>query len=220
VFCGCVLPSHSEEKINRSKSALGQVANDCNQDTQFKRFKQFLPTDFCMPPGFIVYDVFEENDVDLNLDGYPDRLIKYYRKKWSCADTVFLSVYFMQKDSTFKLAKTFKNLYTPLVESFSDLTWLVKNCQQDNMSEYAWENIMWVRFANGLIIVPFAVDLSTGFDFYFSYDVNRKNWFLTKEHRWTIPDGGFERIYDKDAVSTTENLSIDNFRINKYLNRR
>jgi hypothetical protein len=203
-----------------AKCGFGQAATHCNQDTEFKRFKKFLPSDFCMRSGFVVYDVFEETHVDLNLDGYPDRLIKYYKRKWNCADTVFLSVYFMQKDSTFKLAKTFNNLYTPLVESFSDLTWIINNCQEDNMSQYAWENIMWVRFENGLVIVPFAVDLNTGFDFYFSYDINRKNWFLTKEHSWIIPDGGFEPTYDKAPVSAKENLSIDNFRINKYLNHR
>jgi hypothetical protein len=64
-----------------------------------------------------------------------------------------------------------------------------------------------------------AIDLWNGLDFYFEYDLNRKNWYLTKQQRWYIPDGGYEIKYsDKSIIENVKNgICIDDFRIKDYL---
>ncbi|MDX9694677.1 MAG: hypothetical protein RBT49_02705 [Bacteroidales bacterium] len=199
----------------RFTPAQTQIA-DCNRSTNYKEYKSLLPIGFCMPEGYWAVDVFE---ADINSDDKQDRLIKYYKKDWKCADTIFLAVFFRLNDTTFKYAKTFSNLYTPLVENYSNLSWLVENCTNEYMSTYAWENQMWLRFEKGVIIVPFAINEGNGFDFYFTYDTYRKNWYLTQQQRWYIQDNEYERKYLPDSkIEKVENgISINSFRIKDYL---
>lgn len=189
---------------------------DCNRSTNYKEYKSLLPKNFCMPEGYWAVDVFE---ADINSDDKQDRLIKYYKKEWKCADTIFLAVYLGLNDTTFRYIKTFSNLYTPLVESFSDLTWLVEHCTDEYMSTYSWENQMWLRFEKGLIIVPFAINDGNGLDFYFTYDHISKNWYLTQQQDWYIPDGEYERKYapEGNVEKVEDGICIDAFRIKDYL---
>jgi hypothetical protein len=197
-------------------SGCSQSTDTCNKTTNYKKFESLLPKDFCMPDGYWVVDVF---DADINNDERKDRLIKYYRKDWKCADTVFLAIYLSENNSALKYEKTLANLYTPMVREFTDLEWLVKNCADKYISQYAWDNQMWVRFEKGQIIVPFAIDLWNGLDFYFEYDPRRKNWYLSKQRKWFIPEGEYEIKYapDSQIESVVNGKSIDDFKIKDYL---
>lgn len=171
---------------------------------------------FCMPEGYWAVAVFE---ADINSDDKQDRLIKYYKMDWKCADTIFLAIFIRLNDTTLNYTKTFSNLYTPLVESYSDLSWLVANCSNEYMSTYAWENQMWLRFEKGVIIVPFAINEGNGLDFYFKYDTFRNNWYLTQQQRWYIQDGEYEKKYAPDSKieKLERGICIDEFRIKNYL---
>ncbi len=193
------------------------IDTGCNRTVNFKEYSSLLPEGFCMPEGYWAVDIYE---ADVNKDEKQDRIIKYYKKNWNCGDTIFLSVYFSKNDSTYKFIKTFSNLYTPLIRESMDIPWILENCvMPDSVARYAWQNSMWLLFENGFIIVPFAVDLWTGYDFYFEYDKVRKNWYLTKQQEWFIPDGEYERKYAPDSkIDKVENgICIDDFRIKDYL---
>jgi len=191
--------------------------SDCNRTVNFKEYLSRLPSNFCMPNGYSVARIFNE---DINADGIMDRLIKYYKIDWKCADTIFLAVFFGETDTTFTHYKTYSNLYTPMVEqSFKDIEWLVNNCKDDFISLYAWDNQMWLRFSKGQILIPFAVNLWNGYDFYFTYDTSRKNWYLTQKQKWIIPDVEHEMKYEQVSIpEKVENgICIDDFRIKNYL---
>lgn len=192
------------------------INNDCNREVNYKKYSSLLPEGFCMPEGYWVVDVFE---ADINKDEMKDRIIKFYKKNWTCEDTIFLIVYFRENDSTYKFIKRLSNLYTPMVRDYVNLEWLVKNCSDEYISQYAWQNSMWLRFEKGFIIVPFAVDLWNGLDFYFEYDTIRKNWYLTQKQSWYIPDGEYEKKYlsDSKIEKVEDGICIDAFRIKDYL---
>ena len=114
---------------------------DCNKTVNFKKFSSLLPKDFCMPIGFWVVDVFIE---DINGDDLKDKMIEYYKKDWKCEDTVFLAVYFARNDSTYRYMKTFTNLFTPMVRDFVSMEWIVKNCSNEYIYQYSWDNQMWL----------------------------------------------------------------------------
>lgn len=115
-----------------------------------------------------------------------------------CGDTVFLAVYLCTAKG-FKYTTTFSNLYTPMVQDYNNLDWLVKNCKDEYISRYAWDNQMWVNFKGGSIVVPFAIGLTDGYDFVLEYNLTTKNWHLTQKRKWRIPEGGYEIVYDSDS---------------------
>ena len=221
--------------------SLSQNKNgECNKDVDAVEYVSLLPHDFCMPKGYIVMDIYQTADwrgdtVDVNNDGILDIVIKYYKEKWECADTVFFAVYLGKTDTTFQYCKTFSNLCTPLVEDFFNTSWLVKNCTDEYIDRYGWENVMWIRFNQGCIIVPFSTgfDYNEGFDFYFEYDNDRENWYLTKQQKWIMADytqtfeeegGGvvmgparYEKEYTEAIEIVSNGICIDDFKIDNYL---
>lgn len=224
-----------------STSLLSQVKDDnCNRSVEFKEYGSLLPPDFCMPKGFNVFEVYRTDDwradtVDINNDGISDIIIQHYKKNWKCADTVFFTAYLGQTDTTFQYCKTFSNLCTPLVNDFFNIDWLVKNCEDEYIDRYGWENIKWIRFKKGYILVPFSTgfDYNEGFDFYFEYDNYRHNWYLKKLQKWIMEDytqlvdeeDGSVRIgttrYEKKYIGEIETINddicIDDFKIDDYL---
>lgn len=193
------------------------IDQNCNRLVNNKKQASQLPKGFCMPNGYSVSWIFE---ADINADENIDRLIEYQKINWKCGDTIYLSVFFGVNDTTFTHYKTYSNLYTPLVEqSFKDIEWLVNNCKDEYMSKWAWDNQMWLRFSRGQILIPFAVDLWNGYDFYFTYDKNRNNWYLTQQQKWVIPDGGYEMKYELGSIleKVVNGICIDDFKINDYL---
>lgn len=194
----------------------------CNRTVAFVEDKNFLPSDFCMPLGYWVVDVFKRFETDVNNDSINDRFIQYNKMDWKCGDTVFIAIYLGKKDHTYTFAKTLSNLCPPMAE-YSDLSWLVKNCKDPYSDRWGYDNISLISFEKGLIKVPFSINLFKGFDFYFEYDSNRKNWYLTKKQGWDIPDGGLtgtikDITHEGYLIEKVENgISIDDFRIGDYL---
>ncbi len=192
--------------------------SDCNRAVNFKEYTLLLPNDFCMPKGYTVIDVYNE---DVNSDGKADRLIEFSKKEWKCGDTTFLAIYFGEELSKFKFIKTLSNLYVPIVKEF-DLEWLIKNCPiSDSISRYAWPNQGMIKFKKGQIIVPFAVNLEKGLDFYFEYDKTRENWYLKYQQEWYRIDYNLstEIGYSPDSkLQKVDNgLCIDDFKIKNFL---
>jgi hypothetical protein len=60
---------------------LCQTLTECNREINFKSNASKLPPNFCMPKGFLVVKIMEE---DISDDGILDRAIKYRKKNWSC----------------------------------------------------------------------------------------------------------------------------------------
>jgi hypothetical protein len=88
----------------------------------------------------------------------------------------------------------------------------------DSIARFAWDNGAWVHLVRGHIVVPFALDLWNGIDFYFEFSNKANNWVLKKSQQWEIPDGHYERAYfDKNKYTVEQEMSIDDFKIVKYL---
>lgn len=202
---------------------FGQSENiSCNRTVAFSNYAKYLPPDFCMPSGYKVFDVFINENADINNDTINDRFIQYNKANWQCGDTIYFSIYLGQKGGSFKLAKTLSNLCPPMAK-YPDISWLVNNCKDPYTSRWGYDNLSLICFGKGLILVPFSINLSKGFDFYFEYDANRNNWYLTKKQGWEIPDGGAKgtindithKGYELEKVD--KGISIDDFRIEDYL---
>jgi hypothetical protein len=193
-----------------------QTLTQCNREVNYQSSISKLPEDFCMPQGFLVVDIMEE---DISNDGVIDRAIKYRKKNWHCGDTVFLSIYLGLDNAQFLFSKTLSNLYTPLIRESLDTEWILNNCDMpDSIARFTWDNGAWVHLVKGCIVVPFAVDLWNGVDFYFDFNKKLNNWVLKKSQNWEIDDGGYERMYlNKNEYKLEREMPIDDFRIVKYL---
>src|SRR5690606_15661970 len=83
---------------------------DCNQKVWIGKFAKLISKDICIKNGpYHISQVYEMCDV--NNDGLKDLIIDYNKVNLQDGDTIFVSVYLQKSDSTFKLLKTFDNLY-------------------------------------------------------------------------------------------------------------
>ena len=80
--------------------ALAQMDNNCYQKTQSKSDIKKLEPVMCVPKGYYIVDIYEE---DLNGDGRVDKVTEWFKEKLSNGDTTFHSIYFQDGWSSIQM---------------------------------------------------------------------------------------------------------------------
>ncbi|MDM8161513.1 hypothetical protein QUH73_16955 [Labilibaculum sp. K2S] len=91
---------------------------DCNQKVWLRSFKKLLPKEVCIKQGnYHITEIY--NKVDLNDDGLMDFICDWNRYPLQDGDTIFVSIYIQNIDSTYSHVKTFDNLYPIYFKDYS-----------------------------------------------------------------------------------------------------
>jgi hypothetical protein len=95
---------------------------DCNQKVwpPRKHTHTYIPQSVCIPEGMFNYITYVYDGIDINGDGLEDFICDWNLKPLHDGDTLYLSVFFQNPDSTFSHFKTLTNLYPIYFESYSD----------------------------------------------------------------------------------------------------
>lgn len=199
--------------------AFSQQAKDdtCNQFTDGSdKYKKMIPKEFCMPKGYLCY--YFISDIDLTADGKKDLIIHWRKKRQVDGDTTFVSIYQRINDSTLVHKSTLSNLYALYFKEY-DLSYHIENPKLDKIQEIlAISNVEMfdVQFRKSQICVSLFTEAQAGVDVFFNYNVQKKNWYLTKEVYWFGDNLRVEREIRETKI-IKNGIAIQMFNMFDYL---
>lgn len=179
---------------------------DCNRTTWVKQDEKKIPKGVCIPMGYFISNIYESTDV--NDDGLSDFIFKWRRPELQDGDTLFVTIYTQNTDSSFNFFRTFNNLYPINFKSYS-LDYIPKqerlrSIQKKYQDQYPFLKL---TFEKDAIQITRKGDATADLIITYRYDKGLKNWIYEK----TI-------MYDfvantKEPYDLSEELgpTIDNF---------
>ncbi|MFP4019749.1 MAG: hypothetical protein ACLFUH_10935 [Bacteroidales bacterium] len=197
-----------------SFNLLAQKKDTCNQDVWVENLAKKIPENVCIPTGYHITQVYDP--VDLNGDGLKDFVFEWNKKILKNGDTIFVSIYSQNRDSTFSFLKTFNNLHPIYFEPDQK----PENLENQKLSKIlnAYRGIDPFRkltFKRNVIKVKFydnTAGMRGGLILTFKYREEKKDWLLEKKENWLILRE--EEIKD---LPINKNYSIDNFDYLDYM---
>lgn len=199
--------------------SVAQVANDCYQKTQSKSDLKKLESVMCIPKGYYIVDVYEE---DLNRDGRVDKVTEWFKDKLSNGDTTFHSIYFQEQDSTFRHFTTYNNLaqlYFDLQSQSSDVV-LEDSLLNEVKFRYQYYGGL-PTFYDGGFSVEFYTDAAGYKKLFFEFSNKRKDFLLIKEQDWLAPRTATwtegKQLENEITYTEKEGISAKDFNILEYL---
>ena len=202
-----------------SSCSVAQVANSCYQKTQSKSDIRKLEPIMCVPKGYYIVDIYEE---DLNGDGRVDKVTEWFKEKLSNGDTTFHSIYFQEKDSTFRHFETYHNLaqlYFDLESQGSDVI-LEDSLLNEIKFRYQYYGGL-PTFYSGGFSVEFYTDAAGYKKLFFEFSNERKNFVLRKEQDWLAPRTATwtegEQLENEITYTEEEGISAKDFNMLEYL---
>jgi hypothetical protein len=160
-----------------------QKGGICNQFTDWnEKYKKLIPKDFCMPEGYRCY--YFINNVDLTADGKNDLVIHWEKKKQVDGDTTFVSIYQKINDTTFVHKATLANLYALYFKEYELMYNPPKLLENAFLKLATVAPYFKLEFRKNLIWVELFTEAQAGVNLFFSYNIQKKNWFLSKEVYW------------------------------------
>lgn len=198
-----------------------KVNKNCNRAVKLQEYKKDLIKEVCIPGGYEISMLRTDlRDIDINGDGLGDFIFDWNRPKLKDGDTLFLTVYKMNKDSSYSFLKTFKNLYPLHFESYDDgpKEQKYRKIYEDCYS-YGYP-LKYLDLNSGTISLTLKIDDGSGYFLKYQYDNKKQNWYLIKKQNWidttdevTYPDG--RKYIELELPKKSE--SIDDFSYEKYL---
>lgn len=199
--------------------SVAQVANDCYQKTQSKSDLKKLEPVMCIPKGYYIVDVYEE---DLNRDGRVDKVTEWFKEKLSNGDTTFYSIYFQEQDSTFRHFTTYNNLaqlYFDLQSQSSDVI-LEDSLLNEIKFRYQYYGAL-PTFYDGGFSVEFYTDAAGYKRLFFEFSNKRKDFVLIKEQDWLSPRTATwtegKQLENEIIYTEKEGISAKDFNMLEYL---
>jgi hypothetical protein len=187
----------------------------CNRDVQLKEYKPKLIKEVCIPAGFWISELrTDTQDIDIDGDGLGDFIFDWNKPKLQDGDTLFITVYKQNVDSTYSFLKTFKNLLPVYLKSYdfpaknNVLAAKIFECYADGYP------LVDLTFQKGSILLNIRIDAASGYFLEYAYIKEKKNWFLTNYKEWIDMPGG-RKFQDREVSKEPE--SIDDFSYQKYL---
>lgn len=179
---------------------------DCNKSTWGEVEKKNMPKEVCIPKGHLISYVYKSSDV--NGDGLNDYIFKWNKSAIKDGDTLFVTIYLQNKDSTFTLFHTFKNLYPIYFERY-DLDYFPKDKSLNTLHKrYEGKYLMLkLTFNEEKIIIRRRCDATSEFFITYKYDKNIKNWIYEKCNMYDFSEES-TKPYD---LSEKLGPTIDNF---------
>jgi hypothetical protein len=193
-------------------SAQSAISN-CTRTVRYLSLKSKLDSSICVPKGYQIMDII---NVDLDGNGYADKVVKWHKIKLSDGDTTYFSIYRGEKPSGFSLFKTLDNLsplYFKNYEAPSGMTYY------DSIKFlYYYPTLNEVNFSTGMISLKFYVDAANVRKLLFNYSQKDNTWILSREIGWLSPiqNNSSKELFDRKP---NEPISIDTFDILGYSNQ-
>jgi len=189
------------------------IKSNCNQTLRYLSLKSKLDSTMCIPRGYQIMDII---NVDVDDNGYPDKVVKWQKIKLSDGDTTFFSIYSGHANGEFLFHKTFNNLY-PLY--FKDYEAKSSNQFYDSIKFlYYYPTLSEVNFSVGTITLKFYVDAANVRELVFHYMQENKSWLLSREIGWIAPiqnNTDPKKNYDRKP---SKSMLIENFNMLEYIN--
>ena len=149
--------------------------NDCNRNVWIKSDEKLIPKQVCIPSGYLIYNIYEQTD--FNGDGLKDFFFKWGNAELKDGDTLFVSIYNQNPDSTFTHFKTFNNLY-PIYFKEYGLNYKPVNKELDDLhKKYEGEyQFLELEFKKGLISLLIKYEAKVELEINYQYDLIKRNW--------------------------------------------
>jgi hypothetical protein len=196
-------------------SSIGQSRSNCINATDIPSYKKELIKEVCIPDGYTIVLIHSKHkDIDINGDSLSDFIFEYRKQKFKEMDTTYLSAYRKVNDSTHVFLKTFNNILPLHLKSYdypsgNAAAAKVFNCYGDG---YPLKKL---DIENGVISLSIRIDAASGYLLKYSYEKERRNWYLTTFQEWIDMPDGSRQSSDRNIRESGE--SIDEFSYQKYL---
>ncbi|MFD2246947.1 hypothetical protein [Pontibacter ruber] len=142
--------------------------------------KKKLIKEICIPADKVIGYVI--NDVDLNMDGRKDVIVRYHKMPLADGDIITHDIYIKIDDSNYKLIKSLDNLKSPVLKSY-DPDYVKTNPLTQDISSRFPRNVE-VEFKDNLITISHFLYDVYGKTYSFEYRKSANDWVLSKEEYW------------------------------------
>jgi hypothetical protein len=187
----------------------------CNRNVELKSYNAKLIKEVCIPNGYWISELrTSTKDIDIDGDGLNDFIFDWNKPKLQDGDTLYVTVYKMNSDSTYSFFKTFNNLLPIYLKSYdfaskNDYGAKIFECYADG---YPLNDL---TLQTGLISLTLRIDAASGYLLEYSYKPEKKNWYLTTYQEWIDMPDGVRKSMNREIPEKGE--SIDEFSYQKYL---
>jgi len=179
---------------------------DCNRAVWFNRFTNLLPKEVCIPKGnYHITRVYERTDI--NEDGLEDFIFDWNKKTLQDGDTLYVTIYAQNQDSTFSHFRTFNNLY-PINFERNNSGYTPPDKKLIPLYE-KYRNVFLLKltFEKGVIQIIRTGEVKENLIITYRYDKIIKNWRYEKTIRYDYA------IETKEPYDLSKKLgpTVDNF---------
>lgn len=180
---------------------------NCNRSVWINNFTNLLPKEVCIPKGnYHITRVFDR--VDINSDGLEDFIFDWNKNPLQDGDTLYVTIYTQNQDSTFSHFRTFSNLLPIYFKSYS-LDYIPKNKKLSTLhkkynDEYPFLEL---SFEKESIQITRTGDAEVHLIITYKFDKAINNWRYEKSEEYFLVGGGKKPI----DFSKKLGLLIDNF---------
>jgi hypothetical protein len=179
---------------------------DCNRAVWVKQDEKKIPEGICIPKGYLISNIYES--ADINDDGLPDFIFKWRKPDLQDGDTLYVTIYTQNQDSTFSYLRTFNNLYPINFKSYS-LDYIPKDekfraIYKKYHGQYPFLKL---TFEKDIIQINRKGDATADLIITYRYDKDLKNWRYEKTEMYDFVAN------TKEPYDLSEELgpTIDNF---------
>lgn len=194
IFLGFnIMILHSQNFCNRDFSGAGEIKE--------------IPKEVCIPMGYEIRYTYEPVDVDN--DGLKDFIFSWEKKQLKDGDTIYISVYKMNTDSTYSFLKTFNNLYPIFFKSYDNCKICDKRFYEICERYGGYPLREFTFFENGIKIMfkDNTGGSHAGIILTYKYNKEKNNWYLEKKETWLER----ESVEIERVEKIEEEISIDEF---------
>ena len=178
---------------------------NCNRDVWIKQDEKKIPHGICIPKGYLISNIYEMADV--NDDGFLDFICRWRRPKLQDGDTLYVTIYAQNRDSTFSHFRTFNNLY-PIYFERNNSGYTPPDKKLIPLYE-KYRNVFLLKltFEKGVIQIIRTGEVKENLIITYRYDKIIKNWRYEKTIRYDYA------IETKEPYDLSKKLgpTIDNF---------
>ncbi len=160
-------------------ASVAQIV-DCNRNVWFKGDEKKIPKEVCILKGdYRITQVYERGDI--NDDGLEDFIFDWNKNPLEDGDTIYVTIYTQNPDSTFSHFRTFDNLY-PIYFKRYDFDYIPKNEKLRKLHKkyFGHYPFLGITFEKGDITLTVHSDATTDYITTYSYDKSLKNWRYKK----------------------------------------
>ena len=179
---------------------------DCNRAVWIKEDEKKLPNGICIPKEYLISNIYESTDV--NNDGLMDFIFKWRKSELQDGDTMYVTIYVQNSDSTFSFFRTFNNLYPIYFKSYSR-DYIPKDEKLRSVhKKYRGEYLLLkLKFEKNIIEITIMGDATTDLIITYKYDRDIKNWRYDNTVMYDFV-ANTKELYD---LSEEVGPTIDNF---------